>query len=344
MIDPVKVSPLIAANAVVPDAAAAVDILGAVFNAPELPAQPHQFDGSGSIRAAGMGDLTINFVPGAEASPTLAADLARQGAFFHSLVYEVDDLARAERLLGEEGIVPSGLGEAQASGTQRSLYFDTVSKIGFGLHLFQADAARRDWGTGGKRIPAPHGDTSPLLHIELVTEDMADVERFLNRIFGTTRIEVAFASFLTSFDVLEVVHLGLGDTVLQYCRPIVPDTSWDKLLRKRGRSVHNVTWLVPNMAEIYYAYRGLGFDDLMDTVIPFGMLFGEENVPASLSRAHIMNAMDSLGFGIELTENFAANMNDYLHNPIAQWREAKTYVPRLRPFTNSRVGGTDGIM
>lgn len=341
----IKVSPLLSANCVVPDAAAAIRTLGDIFNAPELPVPADLFLEQVPLRAAGMGDLTIIFADPLAKDAAIDRQLAEKGGFFHSLTYEVDDLERCRSLMAVEGIYPSALGADDASGISKSsLFFDTSARIGFALKLIQAESERSEWGAGAKRIPAPHGDLSPLLHIELVTEDMDDVQGFLNRIFGTERIEVEFAEFLTSFGVLEVVHMGLGDTVLQYCRPIVEGTSWEKLLQRRGRCVHNVTWLVQNMAETYYAYRGLGFDDLMDTAIPFGLLFGDHNVPSTLSRAHIMNSIETLGFGIELTENFADNMNDYLHNPIFAWRDSKAYTPRTKPFTNSRVTGTNGIV
>lgn len=63
------------------------------------------------------------------------------------------------------------------------------------------------------------GDASTMLHIELVTPNAEKTYEFLQKVFGSEKVEIEFAGILNS-DFMRIIHVNLSNVVLQYCQPI----------------------------------------------------------------------------------------------------------------------------
>ncbi|MNL60247.1 hypothetical protein D3C87_1840440 [compost metagenome] len=96
-------------------------------------------------------------------------------------------------------------------------------------------------------------------------------------------------------------------------------TPWDVLLKRHGRIIHNITWLVPDMVKTAAALEREGAKDLLSFNLDFGACVGKENVPNNLADQRIVDMKDRLGFHLELTEKFAHNIDDFIFRPFGDW-------------------------
>ena len=89
---------------------------------------------------------------------------------------------------------------------------------------------------------------SPLVHIEVTVPNAEEAYQLLHKVFGAKRVQEPFEKFLDG-DIVKVIHVGLGDVVLQYIEPLQEGTSWYKQLKTKGSGVHNLTFTVENIDE-----------------------------------------------------------------------------------------------
>src|SRR5690554_3108239 len=325
---PVQLSVLSHISAIVGDAGDAVRLLGEVFAAPGLVRASSSFylTSSARILHVGLGDVRLQFVQPEPAGGRLHRLLREQGPQVHSLAFFVDDLESMVIEFAQEGIAileRSRIAVQTATGSVEApvCVFATMDRLGFNLELIEgAIGSSKVAGDDEQPGAALFGNLSPLLHVELAVDDLDDPCGLLRRVFGSGKVESRFAEFLGSLGSLDIVHVNLGDVVLQYCRPKTEDSSWAQLLARRGRAIHNITWLVRDMPETVAVLTRQGVQDLRSFSLDFGKLVGSENVPENLAPQRIVDLMPRLGFHMELTEAFASNIDDFIFNPFANWK------------------------
>lgn len=312
-------------NAIVGDADIAVQLLQAVFGAPCLEgatSSTYQQESERTLRV-GLGDVALQIFQPFPESGELRRLLTEQGPQVHSLAFFVDDLESAEAELALEGIHCFGRSTIPLKNSRLApvCLLDTMDWIGFNLELIEGDVGRSSVA-GARNRPegALFGNLSPLLHVELAVDDLGPPCELLCRVFGSAKVETGFAEFLSSLGSLDIVHVNLGNVVLQYCRPKTNDSPWAQLLARRGRAIHNLTWLVRDMPETVLALARQGVTDLRSFSLDFGTLVGNDHVPENLAPQRIVDLMPILGFHMELTEEFSTNIDDYLFNPLSGWK------------------------
>lgn len=325
---PVQLSALSHISAIVGDASDAVRLLGDVFDAPGLARASSSFhlESSARILHAGLGDVTLQFIQPGQEGGRLHRLLREQGPQVHSLAFFVDDLESVVTELAQEGIAildRSRIALQAATGSVEApvCLFATMGRLGFNLELIEGAIGNSKVAGDDEQLEdALCGNLSPLLHVELAVDDLDDPCGLLCRVFGSGKVESRFAEFLGSLGSLDIVHVNLSNVVLQYCCPKTEDSSWALLLARRGRAIHNITWLVRDMPETVAALTRQGVHDLRSFSLDFGKLVGSENVPENLSPQRIVELMPKLGFHMELTEAFATNIDDFIFNPLGNWK------------------------
>lgn len=325
---PVQLSALSHISAIVNDAGAAVRLLGDVFDAPvlERASSSVQRERATRIMHAGLGDLRLQFIQPGPAGARFHRQLREQGPQVDGLAFFVEDLASAVTELAQEGIAileRSDILLQSATGPVETpvCVFATMERLGFNIELIEgAIGSSKVAGDDEQPDDALFGKLSPLLHVELAVDDLDDPCALLQRVFGSGVVESRFSRFLGSLGSLDIVHVNLGNAVLQYCRPKTEDSPWAQLLARRGRAIHNITWLVRDMPEAVAALTRQGVHDLRSFSLDFSKLVGSENVPKNLSPQRIVELMPKLGFHIELTEEFANNIDDFIFNSFAGWK------------------------
>lgn len=324
----VRLSALSHISAIVDDADAAMRLLGEVFGAPELKraSSSSQQESATRILHAGLGDIRLQFIQPGPAGGRLHRQLREQGPHIDSLAFFVENLASAVTELAQEGIAileRSDIALQAATGPVEApvCVFATMGRLGFNIELIECPVGiSKVAGEDEQSDDVLFGRLSPLLHVELAVDDLNDPCDLLHRLFGSEMVESRFSGFLNSLGSLDIVHLNLGKVVLQYCRPKTEDSPWGQLLARRGRAIHNITWLVRDMPETVAALSRQGVHDLRSFSLDFAKLVGSENVPENLSPQRIVELMPKLGFHIELTEEFASNIDDFIFNSFAGWK------------------------
>ena len=324
----VQLSGLSHISTIVDDAGAAGRLLGTVFDAPLLQraSSSSRKEGATRIVHVGLGDVRLQFIQPGPAGTRLHRQLKEQGPQVDGLAFFVEDLAFAVTELAQEGIAileRSDIVLQAATGPVEApvCVFATMERLGFNIELIEG-------ASGGSKVACddePPGDAlfgnlSPLLHVELAVDDLDDPCALLQRLFGSGKVESSFAQFLSSLGSLDIVHVNLGNVVLQYCRPKTEDSPWAQLLARRGRAIHNITWLVRDMPATVAALARQDVQDLRSFSLDFGKLVGRENLPEHLAPQRIVDLMPRLGFHMELTEAFASNIDDFIFNPFANWK------------------------
>lgn len=323
----IQLSVLSHISAIVDDAAAAGRLLGDVFDAPLLQraSSSSQQESATRIVHAGLGDVRLQFIQPGSVDGRLHRQLREHGPQVHSLAFFVADLISTEAAFAQEGIAVldrSNIDLQTAAGLVEApvCVFAAMARLGFNIELIGAIGSSRVAGDDEPPGDALFGNLSPLLHVELAVDDLDDPCALLQRLFGSEKVESGFAEFLSSLGSLDIVHVNLGNVVLQYCLPKTEDSPWAQLLARRGRAIHNITWLVRDMSETVAALAQQDVQDLRSFSLDFGQLVGRENLPEHLAPQRIVDLMPRLGFHMELTEAFVNNIDDFIFNPFANWK------------------------
>jgi catechol 2,3-dioxygenase-like lactoylglutathione lyase family enzyme len=154
-----------------------------------------------------------------------------------------------------------------------------------------------------------------MLHIEIAVRDAEASCALLERVFGARQVEKEFAGFLDS-PFMRIIHVLLGDVVLQLCQPLMEAGSWYDQIQASGPGVHNITFTVENVRETADAMVKLGVEPLFVFPLDWGTLFGDEAAGADVPPVHMMNSMEKLGFHLELGEKLPDMELPFLYRPI----------------------------
>jgi catechol 2,3-dioxygenase-like lactoylglutathione lyase family enzyme len=159
-----------------------------------------------------------------------------------------------------------------------------------------------------------------LMHIEISVPDAEKAYQILHNVFGAEKVQEEFAGFLDG-EYNRVIHVGLGDVVLQFVEPLVEGSSWATQLKTKGPGVHNLTFNVESADDAASEMERLGgikplftFDLEWKNMVPAEMLTTE------VGRVYMMDAMDKLGFHLEFGDN-----------PLKE--EARSLFPQTRYAT-----------
>jgi len=305
----------------VPDAEKAYQILHNVFGAKKVQEEFANFlDGEyNKVIHVGLGDVVLQFIEPLAEGSSWDIQLKTKGPGVHNLTFGVESAEEAakemERLGGIKplftfdlewvNMIPAELLNSEAG---KVFMMDSMGQLGFHLEFgdnpFKGDLnvlPRPRYATGHDELI---GAVSSMLHIELVTPDLEKTYHLLNKVFGSEKVEVEFANFLST-PFMPIIHVNLSNVVLQYCQPKVkldksPMGSWFNLLEKNGSYVHNITWVANDIDDVVNKFK----EEDIEPLFTFSPLWNKlsEDMRSDVKPVHMMNTMDKLGFHMELGE------------------------------------------
>jgi len=287
----------------VPNAEEAFRLLNSIFGARKVQEDFAKFlsGDQQKIVNVGIGDVVLQFAEASVEKGPIYEHLKEKGPGIHNLTYLVEDIdAALKTMKAEEGIEPlysydldweSLIQSDYANPKAKTVYvMDTMSLIGFHLALLELPgendllAPKTRYVTGEDKLI---GDASTMLHIELVTPDAEKTFAFLNKIFGSQKVEIDFANLLDS-DFMGIVHVNLSNVVLQYCQPKAEEGTWYELLKKNGAYIHNLNFCVDEIAETVKKFQKEKVPQIFEARL------AEDSPPF-----YMMDTMDKLGFHLE---------------------------------------------
>lgn len=146
------------------------------------------------------------------------------------------------------------------------------------------------------------------VHIEMAVPDVQHAYALLHERFGAGKIEQEFVARISWPDFIEIEHVGMGEVVLQFCRPsprerwpaaceahvLAPDIPHTGYLARRGPCVSNLTFCVDDITNA----RALLEREGMQPALLIPMSTPGRERPSG----YYFTAMEQLGFDLELTE------------------------------------------
>lgn len=151
-------------------------------------------------------------------------------------------------------------------------------------------------------------DLSANVHIEMAVPDVHQAYAFLHDAFGAERIEQDIVARISYPDFIEIEHVGLGEVVLQFCRPS-PREKWPAgfgtsvlsadiphaaYLAAFGPCLSNLNFCVRDIEDARQRLAAAGIVPAM--TIPMSTP-GTARPPG-----YYFVAMDKLGFDLEFTQ------------------------------------------
>lgn len=146
-------------------------------------------------------------------------------------------------------------------------------------------------------------EVSPLLHIEIVVRSADKAYEFLNKVFGAEKTEIEFANFLSSYGLVKVVHVKLGNVVLQFVEPLMDSGLWAEHLKEKGPGVHNLTFMVKNVKEAMKALEQEGAKTLLEMPLDWDQVVSPEDLRPDVGSVAMIGSEEIVGFRLELGEN-----------------------------------------
>ena len=142
-----------------------------------------------------------------------------------------------------------------------------------------------------------------LIHIEISVPDAKKAYQILHNVFGVEKVQEEFAGFLDG-EYSKVIHVGLGDVVLQFIEPLVEEGSWYNQLRTKGAGVHNLTFGVESAEETAKEMEKLGgFKPLFTFDLEWDKMIPSQFLKPGVKKVFMMDTMDKLGFHLEFGDN-----------------------------------------
>ena len=299
----VKLSPLVNIGVIVPNAEEAYQLLFNLFGAQKVQEELTNFLNGDLAKVihVGLGDVILQFIEPIAKEGAWYNHLIKEGPGVYNLRFIVENIKEViEEMEKQGGIDPLFTFDLEwekliasdfTNPNGKTIYtMDTMEKIGFHLCLSEKPGQNElifpqtQYVTGFDNLI---GDASTMLHIELVTPNAEKTYEFLQKVFGSEKVEIEFAGILDS-DFMRIIHVNLSNVVLQYCQPIAKTGTWYELLQKNGAYVHNLNFLV---------------DDIKETV----RKFKKEEIPRIFKNRlapnsppyYMMNTINKLGFHLE---------------------------------------------
>ncbi|MHA2038193.1 MAG: VOC family protein, partial [Promethearchaeota archaeon] len=142
-----------------------------------------------------------------------------------------------------------------------------------------------------------------LQHIEISVPDAEKAYQILHNVFGAEKVQEEYANFLDG-DNVKVIHVGLGDVVLQFIEPLVEGSSWDAQLKTKGSGVHNLTFGVESAEDAANEMEKLGgFKPLFTFDLEWENVVPSQFLRPGIKRVFMMDSMEKLGFHLEFGDN-----------------------------------------
>ena len=148
-------------------------------------------------------------------------------------------------------------------------------------------------------------EISPLAHIEAVVRDADAAAEFLIKVFGVQRVQADLVEFLNeSFsEQFKIVHVELGQIVLQFVEPLSEESLWAEHLREKGPGIHNLTFGVDDVQKAAAIMAQEGAPTLMTFDLDWAKLLEPSTIREDVPPVHIIGSEEILGFRLELNES-----------------------------------------
>jgi hypothetical protein len=147
---------------------------------------------------------------------------------------------------------------------------------------------------------------SPLVNMGVVVPNAEEAYRLLHSLFGAKKIQEELSKFFSG-DTAKVIHVGIGDIVLQYIEPIAKEGIWYNQMQEKGSGIHHLTYTVDNIKTTVEELDNEGIVPLSTIYIEWENLIKSDFTNPNASKLYIMDTMEKFGFHLALAEKPGRN-------------------------------------
>ncbi|MFX1324867.1 MAG: VOC family protein [Promethearchaeota archaeon] len=143
---------------------------------------------------------------------------------------------------------------------------------------------------------------SPLINIGAVVPDAEGAYQLLQNLFDAQKIQEDIANIMSN-SFTKVLHVGVGDIVLQFIEPLSKEGIWHTHIQTKGSGIHHLTYYVENIDETIEVMKNeAGVEPLATLDIDWGKIFPSNDINPKANKIYIMNTMAEIGFHLALLE------------------------------------------
>jgi len=143
---------------------------------------------------------------------------------------------------------------------------------------------------------------SLLVNIGVIVPNAEEAYQLLHNLFGALKIQKDLANLLNE-DSAKVIHVGVGDLVLQFIEPLAEEGIWYNHLQTKGPGVHHLTFTVDNIKEaVEMMEKERGIVPLSIIDIEWEKIIQLEQMNQEAKTLYIMDTMEIIGFHLALSE------------------------------------------
>lgn len=143
---------------------------------------------------------------------------------------------------------------------------------------------------------------SPLHQIEYAIPNLEFQQEFFGQILKEQEVEASFSQVLSN-PALDILHMGLGKTVQQFCKPLMEGLPHYDALQAYGPCVHNLCYLVDSIENMVANLHEAGFSSLIEFPLDdiWRNVISEDNLQGN-HNSYIFETKEIFGFQLELAE------------------------------------------
>jgi catechol 2,3-dioxygenase-like lactoylglutathione lyase family enzyme len=145
-------------------------------------------------------------------------------------------------------------------------------------------------------------EVSPLVHIEIVVPDAKKAYEFLNRVFGAQKVEEDLAKYLSRSPAVKVMHVQLGNVILQFIEPLSEGNIWYDHLKEKGPGVHNLNFYVKDVKEVAKVFKQEDLKALFKLRLDLTQFLDSKDLRPNIPPVYMLEGEDIVGFRFELQE------------------------------------------
>ena len=150
-------------------------------------------------------------------------------------------------------------------------------------------------------------ELSPLVNIGVVVPNAEEAYRLLNSLFGAEKIQEKLSNFLSD-ETAKVIHVGIGDIVLQFIEPIATEGLWYNHMQEKGPGIHHLTYTVEDVKKAVKEMEKEGDILPISTIdLDWENLIQSDFTNPNAKTLYIMNTMEKIGFHLALLEKPGKN-------------------------------------
>ena len=144
---------------------------------------------------------------------------------------------------------------------------------------------------------------SNLVNMGSIVPDAEIAYQLLHNLFDAIKIQEKIAN-LSGGDAAKIIHVGVGDIVIQFIEPLSKEGIWFNHMEAKGPGIHHLTFYVDSIEETLEIMEKEGGITPLSTInIDLGKIFPSDQVNEKAKTIYIMNTMENIGFHLAFLEN-----------------------------------------